>query len=101
MILVTHEGQIVGLVTVKDVLRHEAALHHRASTSAPVTPRSSTPRAQMTHRQRNAEGFESTDGWAERWQDFEREDRGNGLEIALEEVLAWVWEKGCQHETWL
>ncbi|KAL1412019.1 glycerol ethanol, ferric requiring protein [Vanrija albida] len=33
VILVTHEGTLVGLVTVKDVLRHEASEKHRVETA--------------------------------------------------------------------
>ncbi|ORX33602.1 voltage-gated chloride channel [Kockovaella imperatae] len=96
VILVVNEGQLVGLVTVKDVLRYEATLAHRSSHSGLNTP--ITPSSRMTHRQRNAEGFGSTDSWGERWQSMDDGMRGggNGFEIALEEALSWVRIKGTR-----
>jgi chloride channel 3/4/5 len=81
VILVSQEGSLVGLVTVKDVLRHEAFTHHN---------RSSQPKTPVGHRRRDSQG--SWNGWEENWQ--EQEDvggvRGNGLEYALEAGLSWV-----------
>lgn len=36
VILVTHEGKLVGLVTVKDVLRHEATREHEHDAASPT-----------------------------------------------------------------
>ena len=80
MILVSQEGHLVGLVTVKDVLRHEAFTHHN---------RSSQPKAPGHTRQ---DSQSSWNGWGENWHEQEDVDgvRGNGLEYALEAGLSWV-----------
>lgn len=40
VILVSHEGTLVGLVTIKDVLRHEASEKHRVATAENAASRS-------------------------------------------------------------
>ena len=100
VILVSHEGQLEGLVTVKDVLQHEATVHHRESVSAsasgsrPMTPANGVG-GSRGHR-RNADGMASNDSWAQRWASFEEDDRGHGLEIALEEGWSWVRIRGSR-----
>jgi chloride channel 3/4/5 len=83
VILVSQEGHLVGLVTVKDVLRHEAFTHHN---------RSSQPKATSGTDQTRRDSTSSWNGWNDSWQ--EQEDvggvRGNGLEYALEMGLSWV-----------
>lgn len=87
MILVSQEGRLVGLVTVKDVLRHEAiAHHHRASHVKP----SSTMGPTHGHSRDSSWG----NGWNDDWQEVVDVDiRGNGLEYALEVALAWVRQR--------
>lgn len=87
MILVSQEGKLVGLVTVKDVLRHEAHQHHleRSAASTPITPR---------HRQNHSNG--SINAWNDSWAVVEEDQRGHGLEIALTEGYAWVVIKGSR-----
>jgi chloride channel 3/4/5 len=88
VILVTKEGQLVGLVTVKDVLRHEASAAHRASTNS--NPSSATSPSHT----RGPSVESGSNGWAESWEAIEAQSqtrgRGNGLEIALEEGLNWL-----------
>lgn len=81
VILVSQEGALVGLVTVKDVLRHEAFTHHH---------RSSQPKQPTGHTHNDSSG--SRNGWDDNWQEQEDEGgvRGNGLEYALEAGLSWV-----------
>ena len=88
VILVTEEGQLLGLVTVKDLLRHEVHQQTRSQSAANSRPR--TPLgAQPSNHNRN-ESTVSSNGWNESWADVELDHRGHGLEIALEEGLAWV-----------
>ena len=49
----------------------------------------------MGHRQ-NGESSSLNDGWSERWQDFQADDRGHGLEMALEEGLSWVRSRSAR-----
>lgn len=88
VILVSQEGRLVGLVTVKDVLRHEAFTHHHRS-ALPKTPTSAG------HSREDSSS--SWNGWNESWQDQDHGPggesggiRGNGLEYALEAGLSWV-----------
>ena len=81
----SHEGQLVGLVTVKDVLRHEAAIHHRETQTSPTSSRSRGHRPM---------GSDMTDQEWERW--GAEENRGNGLEVMLEEVYSWVSSRGSR-----
>ncbi|RSH90660.1 glycerol ethanol, ferric requiring protein [Saitozyma podzolica] len=110
VILVATEGQLVGLVTVKDVLRHEArheARHARhgkrsagpagldsPSAGSPRSPRSLPAhmrQAGATHGRTDSAQSQSSNGWAESWAAVEEgESSGNGLEIALEEGLGWA-----------
>jgi chloride channel 3/4/5 len=64
VILVAQEGQLLGLVTVKDVLRHEAAVEH-------------------AHRTRQQQVV------APDWRDglWNMEENAAGLEVVLEEAL--------------
>jgi len=83
VILVSHEGQLAGLVTVKDVLRHEASVAHRES-KPPPTP--SPNRNDST---------ESSNGWHDSWAGVDAgEEEANGLEIALGEAFAWLRIRG-------
>lgn len=87
VILVSQEGRLVGLVTVKDVLRHEAFTHLQRS-AIPKTPTGA-------NHSRN-DSSSSWNGWNEGWQDHQDREaesggiRGNGLEYALEAALSWV-----------
>lgn len=78
VILVGSEGRLVGLVTVKDVLRHEASEHHQKSRG----------------HSRNI-STDSANGWHDSWiadedgADVVDNDRGHGLEIVLEEAYGW------------
>lgn len=66
------EGKLVGLVTVKDVLRHEAALEHKHSQTSSSAPSPLTPNGAPAN-------------WRERmWSD---EDAA-GLEVVLEEAFS-------------
>ncbi|KAK1926250.1 chloride channel [Papiliotrema laurentii] len=86
VILVAHEGQLVGLVTVKDVLRHEAKTHHREAQS----PLSATrPRTAHRHHPSNL----SDEGW-DSWD--EQLERGRGFEYLLEEAYAWARVRGSR-----
>jgi chloride channel 3/4/5 len=85
VIMVSQEGHLVGLVTVKDVLRHEAFTHHHRSVQ-PKAPVSSHSRQDSSS---------SWNGWGDNdnWQAQDPEVggvRGNGLEYALEMGLNWV-----------
>jgi len=85
--MVSQEGHLVGLVTVKDVLRHEAFTHHNRSVQ---------PKAPVSGHSRQ-DSSSSWNGWGEHddWQ--EQPDvggvRGNGLEYALEMGLSWVKQR--------
>jgi chloride channel 3/4/5 len=86
VILVSQEGHLVGLVTVKDVLRHEAFTHHNRSTHPKAPVRGHT----------RQDSSSSWNGWGDSWQEDEAETggvRGNGLEYALEAGLAWVKQR--------
>jgi len=67
VILVAQEGQLLGLVTVKDVLRHEAAVEH-------------------AHKNRQAQVI------APDWRDgiWNLDENAAGLEVVLEEALTRV-----------
>ena len=67
VILVAQEGQLLGLVTVKDVLRHEAAVEH-------------------AHKNRQAQVV------APDWRDgiWNLDENAAGLEVVLEEALSRV-----------
>jgi len=83
VILVSQEGQLVGLVTVKDVLRHEAAHAHRSAASPPT---------QANH---SREGSTSNwNGWTETWSTDGSSRRPTGLEVALEETMTWLRHSG-------
>ena len=75
----------MGLVTVKDVLRHEAATHHRGTQSPPSSAR---PRG---HRPVPSELTD--DGW-DSWS--ADESRVRGLELMLEEGYAWAMIQGSR-----
>jgi chloride channel 3/4/5 len=97
VILVSHEGQLVGLVTVKDVLRHEAKIHHKESqhaASPPSTARSARLRPDGPgHRPHDSNAFSDDDGWGS----WDQEDtRGHGFEVLLEDVYAWARIKGSR-----
>lgn len=100
----SREGQLVGLVTVKDVLRHEArqevlhtrkrrtesASNSRSDSPIPGSRISPIPRVLKGHA-RNQSEASSANGWADSWQAVEEgEASGNGLEIVLEEALGWI-----------
>ena len=85
MILVSHEGQLVGLVTVKDVLRHEAATHRRGTHTPPSSARS------RGHRPIPSELTD--DGW-DSWS--ADESRTRGLEFMLEQGYAWARIQGSR-----
>ncbi|OWT40649.1 chloride channel, other eukaryote [Cryptococcus neoformans] len=91
VILVSDQGRLTGLVTVKDVLRHELSeAHHRSrSTHTPITP--SHP------------AYAQSNGWDTEW--TVDDERGHGLEIVLEEGLEWTrskatWAYGAALERW-
>lgn len=74
VILVAREGKLLGLVTVKDVLRHEAAQEHFHAQS----------------RQRQGHSHNLSEGSVD-WRDrVFSEDNAAGLEIILEAVLNGV-----------
>jgi chloride channel 3/4/5 len=71
VILVAKEGKLVGLVTVKDVLRHEAEMEYKHSMTTPTMAGSV------------GAGNGSPMNWRERmWTD----DNAAGLEVFLEEA---------------
>ncbi|GHJ89162.1 hypothetical protein NliqN6_5564 [Naganishia liquefaciens] len=72
VILVAKEGKLLGLVTVKDVLKHEAAVEH-------------------LHRQQQVSVAANTSSFQD-WRDtvFNMEENAAGLEVVLEEVLKVV-----------
>jgi len=80
VILVTQEGQLVGLVTVKDVLRYEAALAHRGAAR---------PTTNATSHTRNI-SLDTYSGWQDAWNELEDAGRSRGLEGILEEGFAWL-----------
>ena len=83
----SHEGQLVGLVTVKDVLRHEATLAHKES-KFPASPPQNHART---------DSVTSSNGRQDGWVDMNPEEDGtHGLEVALEEALAWVRIRGSR-----
>lgn len=112
VILVAHQGQLKGLVTVKDVLRHEArheANLHRSSsmtnTVSPVPPGSPRirPPGLAEHGRRDSTGStgsaSSWTNWQETWAPIEEDDgrrHGQGLEIALEEAYGWLTIRGSR-----
>ncbi|KAK8845412.1 hypothetical protein IAR55_006125 [Kwoniella newhampshirensis] len=113
VILVSNQGQLVGLVTIKDVLRHEVSEQHRhaRSTSAPShsAPLSSSHLSTGGAGSGGAGGGGharvDSNGWETSWTAVEEEQGSQGLEIALEEGLTWarsgmnrVWNVGL--ETW-
>lgn len=78
VILVQSAGQLQGLVTIKDVLRHEATEKHREAAEA----------REMQLRR------DSTDGWGE-WTPLGLGDtQGPVLEHALESGLNWAQTRG-------
>lgn len=72
VILVVKEGKLLGLVTVKDVLRHEAAVEHM-------------------HRQQESSVSPNSSSFQD-WRDtvFNMEENAAGLEVVLEELLNFV-----------
>jgi chloride channel 3/4/5 len=77
VILVSHEGQLVGLVTIKDVLRHEATEKHREEVTAAAA--------------------HSRNSWEGEWTPMD--ERGNAsrrasLERLLENGLQWAQTHG-------
>lgn len=83
VILVAHGGRLVGLVTVKDVLRHEAKQHHKDLQTPPSSARS------RTHRPISSNTSE------EEWDNWE-DTRGRGLEFLLEEGYTWLRVRGSR-----
>jgi chloride channel 3/4/5 len=100
VILVANEGHLVGLVTVKDVLRHEAQMEHEHATSVPVsaaipTSTSAVPREPAHIRNDSASSW-ATGGAGGNWEPVGgpiAEDGAAGLEVALEEGLRWMSQK--------
>ncbi|RXK39132.1 chloride channel, other eukaryote [Tremella mesenterica] len=85
VILVADKGLLMGVVTVKDVLKHEVHQHHVTS-----------PRLHQ-HSPSSSQPLQTRDSSMDHgWQDWGvvEEGRGRGLEIALEEALTWVRTKG-------
>ncbi|KAJ9110917.1 hypothetical protein QFC19_001426 [Naganishia cerealis] len=76
VILVAKEGKLLGLVTVKDVLKHEAAVEH-------------------LHRQRETAVSSNSSSFQD-WRDtmFNMEENAAGLEVVLEELLDFVKAAG-------
>jgi chloride channel 3/4/5 len=95
VILVSQEGRLVGLVTVKDVLRHEAANAHGFHKAQPVSTTPTRPTSATGGASGSGAGhgrIESTpsyNAWRDVWADIEEGGPGRGLEIALEE--GWMW----------
>ncbi|WRT63642.1 uncharacterized protein IL334_000565 [Kwoniella shivajii] len=101
VILVSDQGKLVGLVTVKDVLRHEVTEHHKhtrltsSNTNIPLTNRN-------PYSHNRDESTSTTGGGTSGWDlgfgsninsDDNQDQNGNdnpGLEIALEEGFAWL-----------
>lgn len=77
VILVQAEGQLQGLVTIKDVLRHEATEKHREAAEA---------------RELRELRRDSTEGWGE-WAPL-GDTQGPVLEHALESGLNWAQTRG-------
>jgi len=83
--LVSHEGQLVGLVTVKDVLRYEAAIAHREAKPTVSEPRDRNHSMASSH------------GWHDaRASVGVGEESTNGLELTLEEAFAWARIRGSR-----
>ena len=84
----------MGLVTVKDLLRHEAQSNHQQSLNPPSSRPSSRPRTPLGTAHADHHTHDSTsssfNGWQDSWADVGPRGEGHGLEIALEEGLAWV-----------
>ncbi|WWC97131.1 hypothetical protein V866_004009 [Kwoniella sp. B9012] len=101
VILVSDQGKLVGLVTVKDVLRHEVVEHHRhtrltSANTAGISP--ITPRNPYTHSRDDSSSTAGGGGWDLGFghQQDAIEGNGNGLEIALEEGFAWLRVQGSR-----
>nr|XP_018266605.1 chloride channel, other eukaryote [Kwoniella dejecticola CBS 10117]OBR88763.1 chloride channel, other eukaryote [Kwoniella dejecticola CBS 10117] len=107
VILVSDQGKLVGLVTVKDVLRHEVVEHHRhtrlTSANASVSPL--TTRNPYSHARDDSTSTNGGGGWdlglnmANRYSEEvggSGSGSGNGLEIALEEGFAWLRIQGSR-----
>ena len=88
VILVSHEGQLAGLVTIKDVLRHEAATLAREKRGDLPPP---SARGQG-HLRTASEGTDN--GWADAWE-IEQGDE-HGFEVMLEEGYAWMRVQGSR-----
>ncbi len=86
VILVAQEGKLVGLVTVKDVLRHEAAAEHKQTLSQLPTPITA----------------ESAAGANQSWhQRLITDDDAAGLEVVLEEAYTRLQALGGDVSTLL
>jgi len=105
---VAHQGRLKGLVTVKDVLRHEAI--HERSTTAQAGTESPRPRPRLgEHMRRDSTGSNGSNGswtgWQESWASVEEGDdgrrNGQGLEIALEEAYGWISVRGNRVYHWV
>ncbi|OCF36089.1 chloride channel, other eukaryote [Kwoniella heveanensis BCC8398] len=99
VILVSDQGRLVGLVTVKDVLRHEVTEAHKHSRlnsagNSPITPRTPYPNANINSHNNHSRGSSSSTTDGRGWESWatvvDPDGEGNGLEIALEEGYAWL-----------
>lgn len=77
VVLVNHEGQLAGMVTIKDLLRHEASEKAAEEVAAANAA---------------AEGHSRTGSWSE-WSPIP-DSRGGQLEGLLEDGLVWAQTRG-------
>ncbi|WVN87310.1 uncharacterized protein L203_102488 [Cryptococcus depauperatus CBS 7841] len=93
VILVAEQGQLVGLVTVKDVLRHEVSSTHRNRIRTPVAPSNPNYRHSV-----------DSNEWDNDWTNVD-DFTGHGLEIIMEKGFEWarsraIWIHGVAIEVY-
>ncbi|WVR03435.1 hypothetical protein IAU60_000426 [Kwoniella sp. DSM 27419] len=106
VILVSDQGRLVGLVTIKDVLRHEVAEAHKHSrmNSGNALPGASR-NPYSNHVRDDSASSAGGNGWDTWATVVDPGGEGHGLEIALEEGFAWLRVTGSRVynqavETW-
>lgn len=92
VILVANEGHLVGLVTVKDVLRYEAQVEHQHAMDA-IPPTTSLPPREAGHTRADSASSWVTAGAGGDWEPMADPRAGDGLEATLEEGLRWVTQR--------
>lgn len=97
VILVANEGHLVGLVTVKDVLRYEAQVEHLHTLSTSVPGSATIPREQQYHTRIDSGASWAAGGTSGNWVpvgggpgEIMADPAAAGLEVTLEEGLRWV-----------